>query len=442
MIHRVAPDSMEMGHTGLDQYGGFLSEEFLPELRGSRGRQVYREMRDNDPTIGAVMFAIEMLIRQVDWDVDPGDAVIGAASVDLGGDADFLWQTMNDMDRPWIDFIAETLTKLTFGWSLFEIVNKLRHGALGRYKSRYMDGRVGWAKLAPRAQETIDEWVFADNGDTLAAVQQGAPSYLRVEIPLDRCLLFRPGSSKGNPEGRSCLRNAYRPWLFKKHIEEIEGIGVERDLAGYPVMEVPLEMMYDTASAEDKALLGLLKQVVTRIKRGTQEGALIPQQRDDKGNKLYDLRLLSSAGSRQMDTTAIINRYDARIAATMLADFVMLGHETVGSFALASSKTALFAVALGAWLDSICEVLNTHAVPRLFAANNHPWGAPLPRIVHGDIESRDLGELGTYLGQLAAAGMPLFPDPVLERYCLRAAKLERSEDEGGALEDLQWMIAK
>ena len=66
-------DFGQAGVTGLRQFSGWVYEEFLPDLQGYRGRQVYREMMDNDPVIGAFLFAVEMLIRRVEWRVDPGD---------------------------------------------------------------------------------------------------------------------------------------------------------------------------------------------------------------------------------------------------------------------------------------------------------------------------------------------------------------------------------
>ena len=48
----------------------------------------------------------------------------------------------------------------------------------------------------------------------------------------------------------------------------------------------------------------------------------------------YDLKLLSTGGRRQFDTNAIIARYDARIAMSCLADFILLGHDKVGTLAL------------------------------------------------------------------------------------------------------------
>jgi len=94
----------------------------------------------------------------------------------------------------------------------------------------------------------------------------------------------------------------------------------------------------------------------------------------------------------------------------------------VGSYALASSKTNLFAVAIGAFLDEIEDVLNTHAVPRLFKLNDFKVES-YPELRHGDIESVELSELGEFIQRLSGAGMPLFPNKELEKYLLEVANL-------------------
>ena len=61
----------EIGRVGTKRYGGILYEEFLQELRGKNGVQIYREMSSNDDTVGSILFAIKMLIRQAEWSVMP-----------------------------------------------------------------------------------------------------------------------------------------------------------------------------------------------------------------------------------------------------------------------------------------------------------------------------------------------------------------------------------
>src|SRR5262252_9063425 len=80
----------------------------------------------------------------------------------------------------------------------------------------------------------------------------------------------------------------------------------------------------------------------------------------------------------------------------MLADVIFLGHEAVGSFALASSKTRTMAMALGGFLLVIADVFNRHAIPLVWRLNAFP-PERMPVLTHGDVESVDLKELGQFI---------------------------------------------
>lgn len=423
-------DTKERGLTGLLRTStGTVSEEFLPDLQGANFIKVAKQMRDNDPVVGAMLFAIDMLVRGVDWEVHENPD-----ADDSEGDAKFLEEAKDDMSHTWPDFISEVFTMLPFGWSFFEIVYKIRNGPQDEDRpnspasSDFTDGKVGWRKFAIRAQESLTRWQFDDAGGIQGMYQSPAPKYEEIFIPMPKGLLFRTVSHKGNPEGRSVFRNAYRPWYYKNRIEVIEGTGIERDLAGMPMAGVDPAILLEDADAKDKQLLDHIENVVQNVKRDKQEGIVWPNQYDESGNKLYTFELLSSGGARTFDTSAIIERYDRRIAMTILADFILLGHENVGSFALSSDKTDLFAVALGAWLDAVQAVINMHAVKRLFKLNGMQT-EHLPTIEHGDIEDRDLAELVAYVGGLVAAGMPMFPDDNLEKELRQIGHLpEKSEE--------------
>jgi hypothetical protein len=421
---RYAPFS-QVGKTGLRRFGGYIYEEFLQELVGIRGMQTYKEMSSNDPVIGAMLFAIEMLTRQVSWKVEPA-----SSSNEHEADAEFLRSCMDDMSHSWSEMIVEILSMLAYGWSWHETVYKRRlgqeQGPEGR--SRFADGKIGWRKIPIRSQDSLQRWEFnEETGDVTAMVQWAPPDYQMVTIPLSKSLLFRPSVHKGNPEGRSVLRNAYRPWFLKRHIENTEAIGIERDLAGLPMALMPPAYLSDDATPEQKQVYEEVKKIVRNLKRDEQEGVVWPMEYDERGNPLFELKLLSSSsGSTRArhDTSKIISRYDQRISVTVLADFILIGHSNFGSFALSSSKTELFAAAIGAWLDSISDPFNRYEIPRLFRLNGRPVDKT-PTLAHGDIESPDLKELGAYITNLAGAGMPLFPDEALENELLAAANLRK-----------------
>lgn len=413
----------EIGVTGLDQYGGRINEEFLTALKGDRARKVYREMSDNDPIVGAFLFAITMLLRNVEWRTEAADESPIAQEI-----AEFVESCRHDMSHTWEDLIDEVMSMIVFGWSYHEIVYKRREGPGNMdstKRSKFSDGMIGWRKLPIRAQSSLDRWEPSEDG-WIEGMHQTTNLGACKFIPIEKALLFRTTSHKNNPEGRSALRNAYRPWFFKKRIEEIEGIGIERDLAGLPVIYAPADIMSASAGPDEAKTLEALKDIVRNIRRDEQEGVIMPLAMDENGKELFRLELLSTGGSRQFDTSDIISRYDKRIAMTVLADFIMLGQDKVGSFALSSDKTDLFAAAIGAWLNSIAAVFNRFAIPRLMKVNGISQDLA-PKFVPGDIEKQDIEKFSNAVQKLILSGA-LIPTEELDMKVKDMLDIESAEE--------------
>jgi len=319
---------------------------------------------------------------------------------------------------------------LVFGFSYHEIVYKVREGdnENPQRKSKFNDGRIGWRKMPIRAQETLFRWMIDEDGGIQGMVQVDPSSGGTHYIPIEKSLLIRTSSQKNNPEGRSILRNAYRSWYFKRRIEEIEAIGIERDLAGLPVAYVPPEFLSSTATAEQASVLATIQNIVTSIKRNEQEGIVMPSMYDDQGHKVFDLVLLSSGGSRQFDTDKIIQRYDQRIAMSILSDFILLGSDRVGSYALGTSKMDLWSMAVDSIAKNIAEVINQHAIPRLLKLNGMDI-ARAPYLTYGEVSHVDLNEIAGFVGNLVQTGA-IVPDPKLEEYLRDLAGLPPAEHDG------------
>ncbi len=95
----------------------------------------------------------------------------------------------------------------------------------------------------------------------------------------------------------------------------------------------------------------------------------------------------------------------------MLDELSMLGTDRkTGSHSLASSKTTTQAMALGSFMDDIASVINRFLVPDLMQLNGVSeefW----PFMVHGDIETPPLDEIGNYLDKLTNAGLAVTDEP-------------------------------
>ncbi|MGE0723963.1 MAG: hypothetical protein AB7O45_06290 [Alphaproteobacteria bacterium] len=410
----------EFGRAGLRAWSGRIGEEFLPELQGRRAVAIYREMAANDPVVGAVLFAVEMTLRGVAWSVEPAGEGEEQRSAAL-----FLESVRDDMSHAFEDFLAEALTMLVHGWSWFEIVWKRRLGEARdpSRRSRFDDGRIGVRKLALRAQDSLARWELDAAGGIRGMWQEAGPGDAGpVFLPIEKSLLFRTATAKGNPEGRSILRNAYRPWFFKKRLEEAEAIGYWRALAGLPVARIPARFMAATASPEEKALYDDFKRIVRDTQVDERAGLVLPSDRDERGHPWFEFGLLSAPATQAVPIRQAIVDRSREIAMTALADFVLLGREGAGSYALAREKGERFETVLTAWLDGIAAVLNRHFVPRLWRLNAFPT-ATMPRLRPGRVGRLDAPTLAAIVERLSGAGVPLFPDEGLDRFLRAAAGL-------------------
>ena len=356
----------EIGVSGLEEFAGRVYEDPLRILQGANGSRIYYQMSENDPVIGALMFAIKGLLRQVNWKF-----VSASDSDEDVANAEFLEQCKDDMESGFGDYILEMASFLNYGFSVTELSYKKRNGYKREelFSSKYNDGKFGWKRLPSRSQTSILEgyWDIDEETQTIKGVWQYPVTGGQFYIPAERFIHLRTSLAKMNPQGRSILRNAYRPWYFKSRIENYEAIGVERDLAGIPVAYVPATWF--DPNSEFKKQFEAVQRIVTTIKRDEQEGLVMPNLIDEQGNRLITLELMASGGKRQYQTGEIIGRKNDEILMTALADFIKLGQNSVGSHALAFSKTEIFTQSIKGWVSVIEDGFNRQAIPRLLRLN-------------------------------------------------------------------------
>jgi hypothetical protein len=180
------------------------------------------------------------------------------------------------------------------------------------------------------------------------------------------------------------------------NIENTEGIGIERDLAGLPVFGTPPQWWLPSASPEEVAQLDLVRRIGKNIRQDEQACLVYPLIYDPAGNPLFTFALAHSGGAKAINTDEVVQRYELRIAQALLSDLLFLGHENVGSFALASSKSTTEALALGGYLGGIKDEMNRRCLPLLWRLNAFP-PAMLGTLEHGDVETVDLTELARFM---------------------------------------------
>ena len=364
----------DLGDAGLNTTGwGEVGDEFLREWQGAgeKAKRV-REMLSNSPVVGALRLAVEMPIRAVEWQFvsDEGEDDPRLALLD---------DALAAMSHSWEDHITDALGFLWYGWSMFTIT----YQAVG--------GRVLWRKFRPLAPDTLMKWLFAPDGG-MAGIQQWPHLWLDP-IPIERMVVYRFRRARGNPEGESILRPAWGPWYYVKNLQQTEAIGIERDLAGLPVMTLPENA--DTNDISDPATdAGRAWQIVSNVRRDEMAGLVLPFG--------WQFNLVSAAGSGRVDTDTVINRYNKQILMAGLSQFLALGMENIGALATFQGGSDFFTLTLNAVADVIAETFTTFAVRRLLELNGYdPHGV---RLEHGPVGDVQPAAIADALSKLVAAG--------------------------------------
>lgn len=420
------------GGTGLKQASGIVYEEWHQKLQGTRGVRTFREMADNSAIIGAILYTITSLIKQIPRTTKPAkenDEASARAKQHLD-------ECFEDMSHTFEDWLEEILSMLTYGWSNFEIVYKIRRGEsdLPEFRSRFNDGLVGWRKFVIKPQESLVRWELDEDDGGIKGMHVVTEKGEQRFLPIEKSTLFRIKAHKNNPEGKSLLRNAFIDWYYVKHLTEVEAIGIERDLAGLPKMEVPPDLMSPDAPPEKASLRNDYENLVTNVRRDELEGLVVPAEEMSLADGTvvktgYAFSLVSSGGSRAIDVNQSIVRHEQRMAMSVLMEWLLLGMDKVGSFSLASSKTEIFATALKAIVNSIQAIINRFAVRRLFSFMKSTFPEDTwPTLEFGDIETPDLVGLSTFVSTLTAAGI-LSPDSGIERHFRNMSGLPELEEE-------------
>lgn len=439
-VRKAAPlaraSTAEIGVSGLKVFSGYVHEEFHPKLKGRQALRVFREMSENDATIGAALHAIGLMMRAAKWEVEPPeDADKEAAEAEV----EFVQSLMADMSHSWSDFMAEVMTMLIYGWAYHEIVWKRRIGpdqTDPAKRSKFTDGRIGVRKLAPRSQDTLDHWQMQDDGGINGMWQRPHDGGIIRFLPITKSLLFRTTSRKNSPEGLSTLRNAYLYWHQAKEIEYVEGNAIRRDLGGMPIVRLPAKILTSTDPA-DMATKAQYERMSRDMWFNEQASAMIPSETymGDDGKPstvpLVSLELLASPGQRMIDIDVTVQRKQRAILRAMGCDFAMLGEgsgNARGSYGMHESKLDLFVRTCEAVLKQISEPLNRFLLPRVWELNGLDQ-ALMPTLVPGRLEPTKINEIATFLKDMSAAGATVFPDETLENYLRSEAHLPEKTEE-------------
>lgn len=397
----------ESGYSGLNIFQGVSIDEVKKELNFPASVKTFKQMSYHG-TINSALTLYESLIAKADWKiVEPENATTAEKR-----QSEFIRECMKDMDHTWQDFIKEVLSMNIYGFSVHEKVYRKRYLSNG---SDYNDGLIGWKRLPIRSQESVERFLFSDDGNDIVGVRQNisqvADPYNRfngrasiVNLPASKVLLFRVGRHRGDPYGKSLLRDAYLGWRYLTAIEEIEANGVAKDMVGLPVLSIPAQYLSADATPDQKAIRAYWENALRNLQMNQQSSVMLPSAYDpDTRQPLFKLELLSVASQKSFDTGAVKEYYKNLILTSLFADLLTMGQSTTGSYALGSIKSSLIGVAVENIVKGICEIINNDLIRQTYQLNG--WDVSRRcKLDYDNLETPNMEEFSKFVQRVASVG--------------------------------------
>lgn len=396
-----------LGASGRAHYSGFIQfDELNAKLVGNLGLQMFDNMYRTDPHVRRNILAVWSPIAGASWEVVPfgGDDATDADRYAAELCEWALWTNMKPNFTAHLATLGPVL--LRSGFAPFEQIWQT-----AEYKGKKV---VVPRKLDLRLPRTV--WRrFQDEYGQLTAIEQLLPNSAVVQIPASELLYYRIQIEGDNWEGTSLLRQAFKPWYFKEHLEKIDAIGQERKAVGVPLVYPPTGAKRELKEEVETALANLhVNDTGYLILPGPKQGAGV----DPAEGWLAEVITFDSSSGDTIQKS--IEKQVEAISAAFLADFLELGHHQVGARATAEVQDDPFLTFVGALGDVVTEQPN-ELIARI-AKLNVPGITGPPKLKIALHDDASLSELASFI-QLLVASEALTVDPELEDYLRQRADM-------------------
>ena len=385
----AVPTTRELGQTRIITSSNYIQDMARAELKMPKRLSTFDCMVED----AAVFNSIDITNLLVMNSMSAGEFVPKKTNSSRIA-ADFLNYSIRNMHYcTWLEMLTSAVSDLQYGFSLFNIV--LKKQTQGEFK-----GSLTIGKLSPRDQKSVHGWLWDSNFRELKGFVQKPPlskmqganlppffggigalaegKFYKEKYPIiktEQTLHFRHNARNNNPQGDSPLMHCYNAYQEKKLVEKYEVVGVSKDLGGALVLRVPTELI-ERASEPTKFPLEAeeYKQLqidAGKLHSGENSFIVLTSEYDSVSNKpLYDVTFQGiEGGGKQYNTSDIIDQKRKAIYNTFGTGFLLLGQDSVGSYALSDNSTSIHGYYVERIINQKVDVINTQLVPRLLAAN-------------------------------------------------------------------------
>lgn len=381
----VVPSGVTRPEQGSSRGG--LVRDIVPQLASrSQAINIYEEMANSDAAVDISLRAAKMPVMGADYFVEAFDDA--PENQDIREFVEF--NLLNGTSSPFLLILDDVLRMFEYGYSVLEQVYEEREWAPKRQRANRKKYTM-LKKLAARPTPTVKEIKYDNNGGPTGIVHSamqadGKPK--DVEIPIEKLIIFSNNKKGGNLEGKSLLRTAYRPWVFKSNLLNIDGIQKERHGMGFPIIELP-----PGATTTDK---DAAHELVRNVRTNEFGGAVLPF-----GFKMS----FADIQGQPVDVMRSIEHHDGQILLNTMTQFLLLGLEgSGGGRATSGSHQDMFNKSQRFVGNLICDYFNLYCIPKLVAYNFPTDKFPKLR-VRNIGETKDLQQWASAMANLKSEGL-------------------------------------
>ena len=384
-----------MGDLGIDPLKtGLPLLEPMHELMPPEGLKVYDKMRKNDPVVGGLVLLLSATLKRLIYDFEGPEAKVVQ---------EMLENTTHGLSR----IIDEFTSALYFGYYLGEEIWEP-----DGFGARLID-------IEPRYQPTIN-YINDANGNVVQYHGAGV-----AEIPYSKCIHHMFFTENRSPFGISILRHLYKPYYYKISTEATEAMGIDRDLAGLPMMTAPEGFDFTAAdpdspsfSEEVAVTLDWAVNIVSNIRKDQQQGIVKPHG--------WDFQILRGENRSEIPTTHIISRYNTEMAMGVLANFISLGAFATTNNANTQLHATNFISACESYASAIANTFNRQVITKICKYNGIK---NQPKIKLRIPNYGELSNIGKFISDLVKAGA-VIPTETLEKAMLELLNIDFEKTEG------------
>jgi len=392
------------GADGTKNYDGYIQQDYNHLFSDNRSAsEVYEKMRKNDAQINATLQVMYLPIRTTLWNIKP-------FSEDDSKDkeiAEFIEKALFE-ELDWDFLLSQMLLMLPFGYSVFEKVYK------------FEEGKFFLENLAYRRPETILKWETQEqtpgvtqilNAPIASGINKGKN---QISIPAEKLVIFTHQREGNDYQGTSVLRTCYKNWLYKDNYYRFDSVKQERESLGVPVVYQPRNTDANTQTK--------LQEIVANLRTAKNVGVIIPGSKEDG----WSFEFASPAGGDKTGMWESIKHHNREISKNILAQFIDLGSEKGGSYALSENQSSIFMLSLEAIAKNIKGIVNKYIIPELVKLNFDT--EDYPTLESDKIGDVDIATVSSALSQLTTAGL-LSPDFNTENYLRTVLRLPKKSEE-------------